>query len=469
MRLRTSPADRGATALSYGALLLIGAAMLGTIWVMVSGPVRTQIKVAVCQMFGGKNCTAPPFDYKPSTGACILSSNSKKVGASVTVFSVKVGENFQAVKVRTADGKVRITIVPVDYKLGAEAEIGGGATIGKNNYGLKLGGKVEGSLNLKYGDTWVFNNDHDASNFLDTMKGDLLRKEGEKVSPGLWIFNKVTGWKPHYRDPDINQFEVTAEGVLKGSAGFGNLTTGDDGKKSVKDMGTGAELEGKAGDGIIVTKDNSGPKDKGYPTTSYTFQVKGSIKGGLKVGGYGPGGEAAYTGQTKVTFDNQGRLKSITWITNQETNSSEGYKNPGKKTVNGKGTDKQISTTTTTLNFDDSNRAIGQQWLHDNAFLMPFQTVRNAFDKNGAFVAQDPGPNASPMDRLLYDKGIVNRNVYDGNVDEYKLGLEGGDVVKFGIEGGYEGEKQSLADSQYLGPPENGRRTFVTWPECAPK
>ncbi|MEV5568464.1 hypothetical protein AB0L06_00320 [Spirillospora sp. NPDC052269] len=469
MRLRTSPGDRGATALAYAALLLIGAAMLGTIWVLVSGQVRSQITIAVCQMFNGKNCTPPPFDYKPSTGACILSSNSKKVGMSVTVFSVKVGQNFQAVKIRTADGKVRVMIVPIDYKLGAEAKIGAGATFGKNTYGLNLGAKVEGAVNLKYGDTWVFNNDHDASDFLDTMKGDLLRKTGESVSPLLWAWDKVSDWKPHYRDPDVNQFEVGVEGALKGSAAFGNLETGDDGKKSVTDIGTGAEIEGRAGDGIIVTNDNSGPKDKGFPTTSYTFQVKGSIKGAAKVVGYGVGGEAAYTGQTKVTFDNQGRLKSITWVTTQETNLSENIKNPGKKTASPKNTDKQISTTTTTVNFDDSNRAIGQQWLHDNAFLMPFQTIRNAADKNGGFVAQDPGPNASAMDRLLYDKGIVNRNVYDGISEDYKLGLEGGDVITFGIEGGYEGEKQKLADAQYLGPPENGRRTFQTWPECAPR
>lgn len=431
---------------------------------LVSNPITPAVKKAICELFG-VGCEST-YDYKPPTSACILSSDSKKIGGSITVFSIKVGQNFQFVKIKTADGKVKLMIVPVDYKLGAEAEIGGKLQFGKGSFGGELGAKVEGSVNFKYGDTWVFPDDAAANKFLDDVKWDLARKEGEKVSPGLWVFDKVTGWEPRSRPSDIQQWEVGVEGVLKGAAGFGNLTTGSNGEKKVTDIGTGLEIEGKAGDAVIMTKDSSGPADKGYPLTSMTFQVKGSIKGGAKAIGYGPGGEATYTGQTKVTFDKDGKLKSITWITTQEENATEGIKTPGKKNVTDKGTGKKVSVTTTTVNFDDSNRAIGEKWIHDNAFLMPLQTVRNAVDENGAVVTKDPGPNADPMDRLIYDRGLVSRNVYAGNVDEFKIAAEIAAEIKFGIEGGYEGETQDLAGSQYLGPPQNGSRSFQDWPEC---
>ncbi|MCP9950185.1 flagellin [Actinomadura madurae] len=458
--------DSGASAIEYGALISIGAVLIVMLALLVPNPVGPAVKKALCDLFR-MDCAAENYDYKPPASACITGLDSKKAGYSVTAFSIKVGQNFQFVKTTYADGKVRIMIVPADYKLGAEAEIGGKVQFGKKSFGGELGAKVEGSVNFKYGDTWVFNSDKEAGEWLDDVKWDLARKEGEKVSPGLWLYDTITGWEPRTRDPEITQWEVGAEGVLKGAAGFGNLTTDSSGKKTVKDTATGLEIEGSAGDAVLVTKDNTGSEKDGYPKTTYTFQVKGTLKGGAKAFGYGPGGERTYIGQTRVTYDKNGRLTGITWITTQETNDSEGYKNPGKKNVSGKDTDKQVSTTTTTVNFDDSNRAIGENWIRNNAFLMPFQTVRNAADENGAFVAQDPGPNADPLDQLIYSRGLVNRNVYAGNVDEFKIGAEIAAEIKFGIEGGYEGEQQQIVDSQYLGPPQNGQRTFQQWPECA--
>ncbi|MBW8484944.1 hypothetical protein [Actinomadura parmotrematis] len=459
--------DRGASATEYTALLVLAGLIIVALLLLVPNPVQSGVRAAICTMFGGKDCgTSAPFEYKPPTSACLLSSNSKKVGGSVTIFSIKIGQNFQVVKMRTADGKVKVMVVPVDYKLGAEAEVGGKLQFGKGSFGGELGAKVEGSVNLKYGDTWVFKDDKEASDFIDKMKWDVLHKEGEKLSPGLWLWDKATGWKPKARDPDISQVEVGVEGVLKGTAGFGNLTTGSDGKKKVTDIGTGAEVEGKAGDAVIVTTDKSGAAKDGFPKTSYTFQVKGSYKLGAKVIGYGPGGERSYTGQTKVTYDKDGRLLSVTWITTQEENASEGFKNPGKNNGSVKGTDKKVSVTTTTLNFDDSNRALGEKWIHDNAFLMPLQTVRNTFDQDGPLVTRDPGPGGDPFDKLIYDRGVVSRNTYAGDVDEFKIAAEIAAELKFGIEGGYEGEKQTLVGSQYLGAPQNGQRTFQDWPEC---
>lgn len=458
--------DAGASAIEYAALVGIGSILIGMLVLMMPNPVLPAVKKALCEMFGS-NCEAPDYNYKPPTSACITGSDSKKVGYSITAFSVKFGQNFQFVKIKYADGSTRIMIVPADYKLGAEAEIGAKLQFGKGSFGGDLGAKVEGSVNFKYGDTWVFPNDKAADDWLDDVKWDLARKEAETLSPGLWAFDKITGWEPKTRDPEITQWEVGAEGVFKVASALGNLTTNTSGEKKVKDIATGLELEGKAGDAALVTTDRSGSAKDGYPKTTYTFQVKGSIKGGAKVLGYGTGGEATYLGQTRMTFDKDGRLASITWLTTQESNSSQNLKNPGKKTGSGTGTDKQVTTTATTVNFDDSNRAIGERWIRDNSFMMPFQTLRNAVDENGAVVSKDPGPNADPLDRLIYERGLVSRNVYAGNVDEFKIAAELAAEIKFGIEGGYEGETQQIADSQYLGPPQNGVRTFQQWPECA--
>ncbi|NEA27302.1 hypothetical protein [Actinomadura bangladeshensis] len=458
--------ETGAAAIEYAVLVGIASALLVALLLLLPNSVGSGVREALCKIFGG-NCTAQPFQYKPPVSACIVTSDSKKIGATVTVFSIKAGQNLQFVKIKMGDGKVRLMIVPNDYKLGAEAEVGGKLQFGKGSYGGKIGGSVEGSLNFKYGDTWVFPDEKAAGDFLDDMKWDLARREGEKASPGLWVFDKLTGWEPRTRDPDFRQWEVGVEGLGKLAAGFGDLTTDEQGERKVKDRATGLEAEGKIGDGVIVTKDSSGSAADGYPLTSYTFQVKGGIKLGAKAVGFGPSGEASYTGQTKVTLDKDGRLKSMTWITTQESNDTTGFKNPGGKTVTWKGTGKKVSVTTTTVSFDDTNRAIGEKWIHDNAFMIPLQTVRNTFDENGALTTADPGPDGDPMDRLIYERGLTNRNVYAGDVDEFKIGAEIAAEVKFGIEGGYEGETQNIVGSQYLGPPQNGERTFVDWPECA--
>jgi YD repeat-containing protein len=468
--------DGGAAAIEYAALLVVASLLMTALLAFVPNPVEPEVRAALCRLFGGTDCTAGAYEYKPPASSCVVGSDSKKAGASVTVFSVKVGDNVQLVRTTYADGTVRMTLVPIDLKVGVETGVGGKVQVGKGGFGGDLGVKVEGSLNYKYGDTWVFPNGEAADQWTAIMQAEIANSVAEAAGIGGYIFDTTVKWlgrpedDPRRHEPEISQHEIGVEGALKGAVGFGPLSADDSGKKkSVTDIGTGLDIEGSVGASVLVTNDNSGKPEDGYPVTSYTFQVKGSIKGGAKVLGYGPGGERSYTGQTKVTYDKDGRLKSITWVSTQETNDSEAYKNPGKANGSVKDTDKQVSVTTTTVNFDDSNRAIGENWLRQNAFLMPGQTAFNAVDQNGAVVTHEPGPNADPMDRLVYDQGRVTRNVYAGDVDETKVGISVAAEVKFGIEGGVETEEQKLVDSQYLGPPQNGQRTFQQWTECAGK
>ncbi|SFN96529.1 YD repeat-containing protein [Actinomadura madurae] len=464
--------DGGAAALEYAALLVAASLVITMLLVFVPNPVEPEVKAALCRLFGGTDCKAESYVYKPPASACVVASDSAKAGASVTVFSVKVGDNVQIVRTTYADGTVRITLVPVDLKVGVEAGVGGKVQVGKSSYGGELGAKIEGSLNYKYGDTWIFPNGEAADQWTKYMTAEMAGTLAEATGIGGYIFD--TSFKylgrpedhPARHEPEISQHEISVEGALKAGVGFGPLSNDSSGNKSVKDIATGVDIEGKVGGSVLITNDNSGKPEDGYPTTSYTFQVKGSIKYGAKVVGYGPGGEGSYTGQTKVTYDKDGRLKSITWVTMQETNNSEGYQNPGKANGSVKDTDKQVSVTTTTVNFDDSNRAVGEDWLRTAAFLPPGQATFNAGGEDGAVVASQPGPNSSEMNQLIYNQGRVTRNVYAGDVDETKVGISVAAGLKFGIEGGVETESQKLVGSQYLGPPQNGQRTFQEWTEC---
>jgi hypothetical protein len=468
-----SRTDRGASTIEYVALLLIVALVVGAATLAIPNPVGDGAKVALCKIFnaisGGKgDCKKKEFTYKPSKAACVTGQDSNKIGASATVFSVKVGQNFQLLRIMTADGRVKVMVVPVDYKLGAVGKEGLKFNVGGKDYGLHAGGTVEGSVGLKYGDTWSFANQKDADDFVSKMKWDWGRREAEHLSPLLWGYDKVTGWKPDTRDPDTRQWDVSVEGLANFGVKFGKVQT-KDGEKSVTDIGTGVEIEGKVGDGVSVIKEDHNPTDPSdptYPRTSVVFNVQGSVKGGGKVFGYGPSGSTAYVGQTKVTRDKDGRLVSITWVTTHEEADSEGYKVPGRKKGSGKNSDKKVTTTTTTINFDDSNRAIGDKWILDNAFLMPLQTVRNAFDPSGSYSTRDPGPDAGDLDKLLYSQGIVTKNTYAGDVDEYGIGFEAGEGLTFGLDANYEHDKTHLVDSQYLDAPQNGQRNFVQWPEC---
>jgi YD repeat-containing protein len=465
--------DRGASTIEYVALLMIVALVVAAATLVIPNPVGDSAKVALCKLFsaisgGNGNCERKPFEYKPSPAACVTGQDSNTIGGSVTIFSVKVGENFQLVTIKTADGKTKVMVVPIDFKIGATGELGGKLTIGGKSLGAQAGANVEGTVGLKYGDTWIFPNDQAASDFVNKMKWDWGRHEAEKVSPGLWLFDKVTGWHPKTPPPDIQQTDISVDGLASLGINVGNPTT-KNGKKSVTDIGTGLKVDGTIGDSVQLAKQNtnpSDPNDPSYPRTTVTFTVHGSVSGGGKVFGYGPSGSGDYSGQTKVTRDKNGRLVSITWITTHEESDSNGYQNPGGKRVQGKGSDKKVTTTSTTVNFDDSNRAIGEQWIHDNAFLMPLQTVRNAWDPSGAYKTQQPPADASEMDKLIYNQGIVSKNTYAGDVNQLGLGVEGGDAVKFGIDLSYQHDRQYLVDSQYLAPPQNGSRSFVEWPEC---
>ena len=469
-----SRTDQGASTIEYVALLLIVALVVAAATLAIPNPVGEGVKVAICKLFnavsgGNADCERKPFDYKPPAAACVTGQDSGKVGASVTVFSVKVGENFQLLRIKTADGRVKVMVVPVDYKLGVVGKEGLRFNVGGKDYGLHAGGNVEGTVGVKYGDTWSFANEKEADDFVNKMKWDWGRREAEHLSPLLWGYDKLTGWKPSSRDPDIRQWDVSVEGLANFGVKFGKFQTGDDGQKSVTDVGTGVEVEGKAGDGASIIKEDhnpTNPSDPTYPRTSLVFNVQGSVKGGGKALGYGPSGSTSYVGQTKVTRDKNGRLVSITWVTTHEEAGSEGYKVPGKKKGSAKNADKKVTTTTTTVNFDDSNRAIGDKWILDNAFLMPLQTVRNTFDPSGSYATRDPGPGASEFDKLIYNQGVVTRNTYAGDVDEYGIGLEAGEGITFGIDANYEHDKTHLVDSQYLDAPQSGQRHFVQWPEC---
>ncbi|MEO5877112.1 MAG: hypothetical protein ABIS86_17705 [Streptosporangiaceae bacterium] len=464
MRLRNGRQDSGAALAEWAATLVLVSVVLAAL--LASGVVATtaaRTRAAICEIFGITGCGDLPYDVKPSAAACVTGSDSQKVGGSITVFDVKIGNSFQLVRTVTADGKVKIMVVPVDFKLGAEAVLGEKTAGG--SFGVKAGAKVEGTANLKFGDTWVFDDKAGADHFVDDMKGDWLRYEAEKASPALWLFDKVTGWEPGTGTPQIQQVELSAEGVLSGSLGFGRISDST-GEKKIVDAGTGLEVEGKVGDSVAVTKDNSKPDDPTYPRTSYTFGVKGSVKGGAKALGFGTDGSTSYQGQTKVTFGKNGELLNITWVTTHEETTSAGYKKPGDQKVSGKGSDKKVSVTTTSIDFDDTNRETGRQWLQDNAFMMPFQAVHNAFDPSGAYRTTDPGPSASALDRLLFERAKVSRTTYLGDVDEVKIEVKVGAEVTFGFDAGWEHEKQFLTGSEYLGPPSGGVRDFLKWPEC---
>jgi hypothetical protein len=468
-----SRTDRGASTVEYVALMLIMALVISGVTLVIPNPVGDGAKSAICKIFaavgiGGDCGGRKPIDYKPAKAACVTGQDSNKIGGSVTVFSVKIGDSFQLLRIKTADGREKVMVVPVDFKLGAVGKEGAQFNLGSEDFGLHAGGKVEGTIGFKYGDTWSFPNDKAADDFVNDMKWDWGRKEAEHVSPALWIFDKVTGWKPNTRDPDSRQWDVSVEGLANYGAQFGNPTE-DNGNKSVTDIGTGLEVEGKVGDGVSIIKDDHNPlnpNDPSYPRTSVVFNVQGSVKGGGKILGYGPSGSAQYVGQTKVTRDSSGKLVSITWVTTHEEAGGGGFKSPGKNNSSAKGTDKTVTTTTTTVNFDDSNRAIGDQWIRDNAFLMPLQTVRNAFDPSGGYSATDPGPGASPFDQLVYNQGIVSKNTYAGDVDQFGIGAEAGEGLTFGLDLNYEHDQSHLVDSKYLDAPQNGQRNFVQWPEC---
>ncbi|MFI6517194.1 hypothetical protein ACIBF1_16690 [Spirillospora sp. NPDC050679] len=470
-------ADRGASAISYAALLVVVAAVIGTLLAALT-PFGGHVKYELCKLFGGTDCgsipEARPHEfYKPKV--CQRSSTEQKFGAVIKVAIVKVGEEYSFLRQEMADGSVRLTVIPNGTEVGLETGAGGKLSLGKN---LKLGADITVGAGIKVGvgDTYVFKTADEANKFEDDVKEISYRDSAKNIIAGgnpltRWAANKIddlTG-RPDLKSPEITNTTVSYRESIEGVLGLHLPQTGSKGDGSDDwdfNLNTGVKINGERGAEVAVTQDRTDPA---RPKTSYFISLSGTIGGGAEVLGAGAEGDLKWSGGQRLVFEN-GKLVAVVYQTTFEKGGKVNGKLGGNyddKTGGGKGSggDRTVETVTMVVPVNDSNRNAVWNYLQSNPYQMPLNLLKYMGGDDNV-IRTDPGPNASVMDRLMFDEGTVLKQQHENSTDGWEVGAEAKLGLVLGAEVKSESSKNSTTKADYLGAPRNGTRDYIPYTEC---
>ncbi|QXE35307.1 hypothetical protein KQY30_14530 [Streptomyces sp. GMY02] len=457
---------------------------------------------------GGGDGFVPNGDpFEPAR--CLLSQDQTKTTVVIQIFFIKIS-NSETVKLQQwSDGTVTLERV-TETSGGVTASISAGIP-GLKDWGgsAKLSGTyLAGSGS---GGQWLFNGNKtgnpqadleanlaDAQQFAEYLKAmdDCNKTTGPRASELGMICGYHAGKKkpdlPPERAPDVDITKTSTE--ASGNASFGgkfksNGKSGKDSGKSdgPKDLGkiSGEVLSGTMTEDVVVMRHNTG-MNAGKITFIYTFTVKGTA---------GAGGQA--TGermqQVAVTYDAAAydqeeadgaahHPEKLVITTSQEAGGGGGFKgeagaNAGPVTIDvgggGGSYESQIHTETAELILDnDADSTTVEDWLRGNG-----DPAKNPLP-SPSDAAEAPDDDASPLERLLHDKGKLSKLDYKANTDWWNaslgigFGISAGQFTLgfklFGIDITHESKTQTITgDPTYAtGPTSGGTRPWVEWKNC---
>ncbi|MFD7284789.1 hypothetical protein [Streptomyces sp. NPDC059863] len=532
--------DRGQGGAEYAAMVgvvsLVVAAIVG---LSVPADTATGLKSAVCRILhplsGAEACSSGDYagDGKGGDGGggggggpddpfvpngdpfeparCLLSQDQTKTTVVIQILFIKIS-NSETVKLQQwSDGTVTLERV-TETSGGVTASISAGIP-GLKDWGgsAKLSGTyLAGSGS---GGQWLFNgnktgdpqadleaNLKDAQQFAEYLKA-MDDCNSRPAGPRSSELGMICGYHANKKKPDLDperapDVDITKTSIeASGNANFGGkFKSGGKGGKGdgPKDLGkiSGEVLNGTMTEDVVVMRAQNGP-NAGKITFIYTFTVKGSA---------GAGGVA--TGermqQVAVTYDAAAydqeekdgaphHPEKLVITTSQEAGEGVGGKveagvnvpgTPIPVTIDvggGGGTiNSQIHTESAELILDnDADSTTVEDWLRgrgDDPASNPLPSPSDA--------AEVPDSDASPLERLLHDKGKLSKLDYNANTDWWNaslgigFGISAGQVSFgfkiFGIDITHEEKNQTITgDPQYAtGPQNGGARPWVEWKNC---
>ncbi|MFB7271425.1 hypothetical protein [Streptomyces sp. NPDC056244] len=457
---------------------------------------------------GGGDGFVPNGDpFEPAR--CLLSQDQTKTTVVVQIFFIKISSSETVKLQQWSDGTVTLERV---------TEAGGGVTasISAGIPGLKDWGgsaKLSGTYlaGSGSGGQWLFNanktgnpqsdleaNLADAQQFTEYLKAmdDCNKTTGPRASELGLICGYHAGKKkpdlPPERAPDVDITKTTVEAsgnVSFGGKFKGNGKSGKDAGKSdgPKDLGkiSGEVLSGTMTEDVVVMRHNTG-MNAGKITFIYTFTVKG-------IAGAGGVATGERMQQVAVTYDAAAydqeeadgaahHPEKLVITTSQEAGDGGGFKgeagaNAGPVTIDvgggGGTTESQIHTETAELILDnDADSTTVEDWLRGNG-----DPAKNPLP-SPSDAAEAPDDDASPLERLLHNKGKLSKLDYKANTDWWNASLGIGFGISvgqfslgfklFGIDITHESKTQTITgDPTYAtGPTSGGTRPWVEWKNC---
>jgi hypothetical protein len=380
--------------------------------IAASPPVGQRIVCKATQLIykvGGQDYTCAA-DKQASLPPCIISQGDGQLKASVTVFSIKGGGKVKIIKQRRSDGKWLITVIG-GGELGVEVGSPGGRVsidTGKGSVGGGAG--IEGGAvgQGEYGATWIFDDEKGANDQIDIIRNKLRDEAIDTAVPVIGsIGTHFFGEHRDLGDPDIEYIQGGVAGDVSGEA---------------KALG-GLDLSLEGSDALGVRWNHQSD------TKTIYFQVNGKGSGSAKLI-EGLGLEGATEGQIAVTYDKDGKAIAVDVI--------------GKGTING--TLPKIPTSTdprdflSEVKFQASGGARGELQLH-----LDLTNPANA-DAYHRFMDNPLGGADDLVDAFLKG-GQAQVRAYSVSQDNYGLDVNGKFGLKFGVEGGYEGNRADLMNA----------------------
>lgn len=463
--------DRGGLTLEYLALGALAAIILATLAVLGLGEALGEdVKIVICRIVTldkgpcdspGDDKTEQPNFLPVYCDALIKTHNEGPAGTlDLGVFKYSYAQNYSLMWEKLANGEVWITIMPKDTSHNAEVKLG--------DY-VNLGGDKHASI----GDTYQFQSDAEANKWVDTLRNNV-----NEHNPLSWRFwNPFDGGETKVKKPVIHA-ETHGYGAHVG----GNLEV--DIPLEFVNIKFGEGVTGKVGRDVVTEDWHlwDPKKNRYWDNTSLSYKISGEIDpsvngkvevpGVAGVGGHG-GQKYKWTSTIRYMYNPDGTIANIRWITTYEDGWQGGLGSEAGPFSSGiDGSTTHETTRFTQLNFDDPKDAkdpaakadaqrqqkVARGYIDQHGKVLPMP-ILNAITGKTPGVTKDPGPNADPLTRMMYEKGKDWAWEADNSNADKKYGL-GPLSVHF------DDLTKSTNTAKYLGPPVDGHRAYLDFPAC---
>ena len=493
--------ELGAGVVEYvGAVVVVATMAAGVVATVAPSTVGTTFMQAICKAYstvsgqtidcaaageqgGGQGPEQSPerpsektdADYKPDE--CMTSEHSQKVSSSVTIFSVKIGEDagFVVQELNTKDGDPSNDIVRVMATDGAS--IGGEGGVGWSLLKDKVGASLDfgGGVKFGYGDTWEFvgqdSQGRTARQQWDAMEDDLNRYLMQQYSlthsQGYWIYLLTCGCevgKP--KEPTYSMVEWGVEAQVEGSIGLqwpaGQPLPGEEQQFNLPGLGAGFTADGE----MKVTQTVNNETGE----TSRTWSLAGTFDGGADLVLWGSDLKASREGAFTVTQDKEGSVTSISFATTTELGGgmhAGGSMDASDTSVTAENGQKATTSTIVTTTLDVTKLSVEDRqtvtaWV--NAQVSPGLGLRIP---PGAVIPSNP--STDPFESIMYENATMSRMLYDNVTDKVEFGASVKAGWMFGFDFSSEDKLATLSGAEYLGRPDGTNpRVMVPNPDCGP-
>lgn len=475
--------DRGANALEVTGLVITVAGVLVALGFALPEPVTGGFRSAVCRAvtFGDdSSCKSDPVagDTKqvgggmwpkgsgvpnpdqPYMPTCLVESASVAMTGDVQVYSIEAGGDLVLVQQTSIDPQTGEPVVTIQALNANTAGLGAGVggDIGAGVQSTAAEASVSGALGFTAGDGWEFRGP-DATLEAADLLDDVAERAAAYGTSGANAMGEWTGDAmdffgvlPDVPDPTTHtytgSFEVSAGADVGLQPGYGGGKNGGDSKRK------GGDDEGPDGWLGDINADAQVSVDAESQVTYETNDVTGEssvtymLKGGAGAGANwvvdGANTGAAATGSVKITENADGSIKSATFTQVHLVG------------------DELVETITEVEPRNDAERD-----ELSSMFAMAGQNAALTLTWDDMAPTEEPGEDASDLERLIYETGKTSRVSYDYDSSSDDVGFSGKYGLTFGFQLGTETEKQLASEAEYLGAPgEDGTREFKDYDAC---